>query len=219
MACQSRMCEGAPAGCPERPPGSQPAFAWGDIALGSIPVHPITERPSLFPGSYTRFPIGSPCSLLSGLSTGGKRAYHVPCHYPHRLGPAFPPMVQRPRWMRSYHPCLPICLLAQASEFALFSLFGLSYVTAFIGDLHPLALLCHPGSRPYETNGRKSRLTSSPADPFRIEVTLSSRLQTLPLPVAPARLGYRWRYIGWRHLLSDAPQLLTRHRVAPPPHI
>jgi hypothetical protein len=41
---------------PPTPRGSQPAFAWGDVAT---PIQPITGRHSLSPRSFTRSPIGS----------------------------------------------------------------------------------------------------------------------------------------------------------------
>ena len=57
---------------PPTPEGSQPAFAWDDVAT---PIRPVTGRPSLAPSSCTRSPIGSPCGSLS--RSGGLRAYHV----------------------------------------------------------------------------------------------------------------------------------------------
>jgi|SRR5215469_5132251 len=52
----------------ETPEGSQPAFAWGDLAGGLTPIRSITERPSLPPSSPTRRPIGDP--LAEGLPRG-----------------------------------------------------------------------------------------------------------------------------------------------------
>jgi hypothetical protein len=45
----------------ERPEGSQPAFAWGNVALGSTPIRSITDLPSLAPSSFTRSPHSGPC--------------------------------------------------------------------------------------------------------------------------------------------------------------
>jgi hypothetical protein len=48
-----------------RPDGRQPAFAPGDVARGSTPIHPMTGWPSLLPSSHARTPLGLPCGLLS----------------------------------------------------------------------------------------------------------------------------------------------------------
>ena len=58
--------------CDERPDGRLPAFAWGDVALGSTPIHSITGRPSLLPSSHVRTSMGLPYGLLSlkGRHTG-----------------------------------------------------------------------------------------------------------------------------------------------------
>ena len=60
----------------ERPEGSRPAFAWGDVAVCSTPIRPITGRHSLAPSSFTRRSIGSPYGLPS--TRGERRAYRVP---------------------------------------------------------------------------------------------------------------------------------------------
>ena len=64
----------------ERPHGSQPAFAGGDVPTS---IHCITPWPSLFPSSSTRSPLGLPCGSLS--HQGELRAYHVPLRY-HLMG-------------------------------------------------------------------------------------------------------------------------------------
>lgn len=56
----------------------------------SIPIRPITGRPSLPPRSHTRSHMGSPYGSPS--SAGGLRAYRVPHSHPNGLGPACPPM-------------------------------------------------------------------------------------------------------------------------------
>jgi hypothetical protein len=58
---------------PPTPEGSQPAFAWGDVAT---PVRPITGRLSRPPSSFTRRRIGLSYDVLS--LAGRRRAYHVP---------------------------------------------------------------------------------------------------------------------------------------------
>jgi hypothetical protein len=64
--------------------GSLPAFAWGDLVrVNSTPIRLITRRPSLFPSSYARTPIGFPYGSLS--LTGEVRVYHVP-RSNHRMG-------------------------------------------------------------------------------------------------------------------------------------
>ncbi len=71
----------------ERPGGSLLAFAWDDV---TIPIPPIAEGHSLFPPSFTRYPIGSPCGCLP--SVGGYRAYRVPLRYQNGLGPLCSPV-------------------------------------------------------------------------------------------------------------------------------
>jgi hypothetical protein len=58
--------------CDERPDGRLPAFAWGDVAIGSTPIHPTTGWPSLLPSSHARTSMGLPYGLLSlkGRHTG-----------------------------------------------------------------------------------------------------------------------------------------------------
>src|SRR5262249_31232176 len=61
----------------ERPEGSLPAFAWSDVAVGSTPIHSITERHSLFPSSSTRTAINSPCGLSSHRERYGLTVFHL----------------------------------------------------------------------------------------------------------------------------------------------
>ena len=61
----------------ERPEGSLPAFAWSDVAVGSTPIHSITERHSLFPLSSTRTAINSPCGLSSHRERYGLTMFHL----------------------------------------------------------------------------------------------------------------------------------------------
>jgi hypothetical protein len=96
---------------PSTPEGSQPAFAWGDLAT---PIRSITDRPSLAPSSCTRSPIGSPCGSLS--PKGGLRAYHVASLKPRGLGPASTPVARHLRRGSSEPPDLATCLLAQACQ-------------------------------------------------------------------------------------------------------
>src|SRR5713226_851892 len=54
----------------ERPCGSLPAFAWGDVAA---PILSITEGRSLSPHSFTRCPIDAPCGqYCSNKKKGGR---------------------------------------------------------------------------------------------------------------------------------------------------
>ena len=78
----------------ERPGGSLPAFAWGDVARmrGATPIRSTTERPSLSPPSLRQAqdrPLPAvPSARLAARfpQRGGLRAYHVPLVYPHGLG-------------------------------------------------------------------------------------------------------------------------------------
>jgi len=57
----------------ERPGGSLPAFAWGDVARmgGATPIRSLTERPSLSPPSFTRCPVSVPYGSLSQWESNG----------------------------------------------------------------------------------------------------------------------------------------------------
>jgi hypothetical protein len=60
----------------ERPDGSLPAFAWDDVAQGSIPIQTITVWRWLAPSSSTRWPITT--ALRRRYLKGDQRAYRVP---------------------------------------------------------------------------------------------------------------------------------------------
>jgi len=64
--------------CDERPVGSLPAFAWGDV---STPIRTITARRSLSPTSHTRIANSVPCGspAWADCTRAAIRAYHVPC--------------------------------------------------------------------------------------------------------------------------------------------
>ena len=121
----------------ERPGGSLPAFAWGDVAVwkaqplsnplqaGTCPGRPSTG-PLLPPPSFTRSPIGSPHGSLS--QKGELRAYHVPLVYPRGLGPSSTPVVLHLRQVTHEHLFLTTYLLVQACRplaeaFSIFRLF------------------------------------------------------------------------------------------------
>jgi hypothetical protein len=59
--------------CDETPDGSQPTFVGGEVT----PIRPITGWHSLFPSSFTRIPIGSPCGLLSQREEYGLTTFHM----------------------------------------------------------------------------------------------------------------------------------------------
>ena len=119
----------------ERPEGSQPAFAWGDLARGLNPYPPDYRAAFafsliLYPPPHRRPPCGGPTPR------GGRRAYHVP---------------------RTYHGWLRLCLFADGSAatagegrypctwprtswFKPLSAFGLLDLTTFISSSPELAL-------------------------------------------------------------------------------
>jgi hypothetical protein len=51
--------------CDARPEGRLPALAWGDVPLGSTPLHPLTGWPALLPSSHARTSLGAPCGVLA----------------------------------------------------------------------------------------------------------------------------------------------------------
>src|SRR6266516_1230393 len=79
----------------ERPGGSLPTFACGDIAT-TIP--PITGGPSLFPPSFTRYLIGVPCDYLPRTEDSGLTMFHID----NRLGEAF--SIRRWRFLSTRGP-------------------------------------------------------------------------------------------------------------------
>lgn len=74
------------------------------LAVAATPIRFITKRLSLFPSSFTRTSIGSPCGLLSRpmfFQPGEVWAYLVPCEYLNGLGLASPPVALHLRQMIS----------------------------------------------------------------------------------------------------------------------
>src|SRR5262249_9886984 len=68
------------------------------LLCGSIPIRPITDRPSLSPRSFTRNSIGLPRGRLSVSFLDGKlRAYHVSQFRLDGLGLAYTPVAQHLR--------------------------------------------------------------------------------------------------------------------------
>ena len=75
-----------------------------------------TDRPSLFPSSCARTPMGSPCGSLSPTGRGRVRGCHVPLIYPDRLGAACTPVARHLR-QRTLEPLyLTTYLLVQACQ-------------------------------------------------------------------------------------------------------
>ena len=99
-----------------RPDGRQRACAWGDVAIGSTPIHSITEWPSLLPSSHARTPIGLPCGSLS--LAGGVRGCHVPSQsHTNGVGALCPPVACGAHDKEAESPCTRYsALLAQAFQ-------------------------------------------------------------------------------------------------------
>ncbi len=72
----SLLCRFSKLSRDERPDGSLPTFAWGDVAHRSTPIGLITRPPSLSPSSSTRCAVPVPCSSDTTRS-GTQRAYPV----------------------------------------------------------------------------------------------------------------------------------------------
>jgi hypothetical protein len=84
--------------------------------FGSIPIRPITGRPSLSPSSFTRNSISLPYGLLSllpGEVTGLPRSAYIPLD---GLGAVSPPVGRHLRQEMGKSLNLPTCLLAQACQ-------------------------------------------------------------------------------------------------------
>jgi len=95
--------------------GKSAGFRRGMISpCGSIPIRPITDRPSLAPSSFTRRPIGASCEAAFLMATDchqkRRRAYHVPPLSPCGLGRASSPVVPQLRRRSSEPPDLTTCL-------------------------------------------------------------------------------------------------------------
>ena len=174
----------------ETPEGSQPAFAWGDLARGLNP-YPSDYRTAfassliLYPPSHRRPPCGGPTPK------GGRRAYHVP---------------------RTYHGWFRLCLFAGGSTatageggypctwprtfwFKPLSTFGLLVLTTFIGSSPELAM---PSTLVPDRLGAGSRRVPSreARPPGSGEDTLSQELRTAGLLRPHVLVGYRWSHTG-----------------------
>ena len=71
--------------------------------MDAIPIQTITVRPSRFPSSFTRTPMGIPYGLLS--PRGRIRAYRVPVGRPDRLGSLSTPEALGAHDMGKHSPC------------------------------------------------------------------------------------------------------------------
>ncbi len=120
--------------CPsrgERPVGRGLPFGPGDVETR---IRSITERPSLFPTSHSRTPIGSPCGSLARRARYGVSKFHSPecvgagaCYRPGGSRSTMPHSAR-------VHPA------SGAFWFKPVSLFGLLLVTAFIADSDAFAI-------------------------------------------------------------------------------
>jgi len=99
---------------PPTPQGSQPAFAWGDVA-GWLNPYPTHYRPAF---AYSLIPYPQPHRLTLRLAfpEGELRAYHVALLKPRGLGPAPTPVARHLRRVSSEHPDLATYLLVQAYQ-------------------------------------------------------------------------------------------------------
>jgi hypothetical protein len=114
--------------------------SWGQDTAAA-PIRSITERPLLFPSSFTRRLIGFSCESLS--LAGRRRAYHVSPLLQCGLGRVSPPVARRLRWRSSEPPDLATYLLVQACQHLALVLCNDGY------DASPELTLPHdPGSRP-----------------------------------------------------------------------
>jgi hypothetical protein len=87
------------------------------LSYDSIPIQPITDRPSLSPRSFTRGPIGLPRGWLSiSFLDEELRAYHVPRLCPNEYDLSYTPVAQHLRWATIKRLLLATHLLVQACQ-------------------------------------------------------------------------------------------------------
>src|SRR5208337_1405498 len=174
----------------ETPEGSQPAFAWGDLArrLNPYPSDYAAAFASsllLYPPSHQQPPCGGPTPR------GGRRAYHVP---------------------QMYHGWFRLCLSADGSTatageeeapapghlpfwFKPVSAFGLFKFTTFISSSPELAM---PSTLAPDRLSASSRrvLSRETRPPGSGEVTLSQELCTVGFLRPHVLVGYQWSHTG-----------------------
>src|SRR5271165_1505449 len=174
----------------ETPEGSQPAFAWGDLARRLNPYpsdygEAFASSLLLYPPSHQQPPCGGPTPK------GGRRAYHVP---------------------RMDHGWYRLCLSADGSTatagewgapapghlpfwFKPVSAIGLLEITAFISNSPELAM---PSTLAPDRRGASSRrvLSRETRPPGSGEVTLSQELRTVGLLRPHVLVGYQWSHTG-----------------------
>ncbi len=115
----------------ERPDGSLPAFAWGEVGFPA-PSLSVPLQNSL---CFFRLPLPAPLSvsLASYFPRLGEiRVYHVPFTYPDGLGFAYSPRMREDTGNLSTDPF--------TFWFKPVSIFGLSELTTFISDSPLLAI-------------------------------------------------------------------------------
>jgi hypothetical protein len=175
---------------PSTPEGSQPAFAWGDVAT---PIQPVTGWPSLPPSSFTRSLVGSPYGPPT--LAGRLRAYHVASREPSWV---------RPRLYAGGPSSAPGECKAPGPGHVPFwskpiSTFGLFFVTTLTA-VHlgwPYHAPLVPDRRSAGSRDLGSRSGRHPED----EDTLSRGLRTPLLPGTHASVGDCWQNSRCYHLL------------------
>jgi len=110
------------------------------LPCGATSIRSITERHSLSPSSFTRYPIGFSYESLS--LAGECRAYHVSREYLNGLGAAFSPVVL----ISTSKDIVTFELDHLPFWFKPVSIFGLSALTTFIGSSLSFTLPFPPSS-------------------------------------------------------------------------
>ena len=113
------------------------------LPSGATPVRFVTNRPSLFPASSTRRPMGLPYGSLSQLRESAGLTVFRPIDLMNGLGSLFPPMALIAHDRGGFSP---------ATRHVAFwpkpiSTFGLFYITMFIKSSPGLAMPFDPSSR------------------------------------------------------------------------
>jgi hypothetical protein len=142
-----------------RPCGSRLAFAGSDV---STPIPSITDRPLLFPQSFTRISI---IDLYRPITLAGEiRAYHVPSNCQSGLGSPYSPVAVMSTTEENETSVPATYLLVQAD-----SILGLSFVTTFIGSSRVLAVPLNSSSYPPDA-GRCVGLSRFRRQPIRLRL-------------------------------------------------
>ena len=195
----------------ETPEGSQPAFAWGDLARGLNPYPP--DYRAAFASSLLLYPPSHRRPLAAGLprrEDDGLTTFHG--RITDGLGSACSPVARQRRQGKGNTPAPGHVTF----WFKPLSAFGLLVLTTFISSSPGLAM---PSTLAPDRLGASSRRAPSreARPPGSGEVTLSQELRTAGLLRPHVLVGYQWSHTGLRPGRKTSHNRYIRSFVSQPP--